>query len=100
MITEEAKKVLLLLQHNWIEADRAESDPEEHRAFRPPILMLEGVLVRLDATHDDIRLIIPVCPAYPNWGRYALEQLADAMRDRKRVLVFERGDGAMRWDVE
>jgi hypothetical protein len=100
MISDETKRVLRLLISRWSEASAAQSDPQEHRAFGVPIDLVERVLSKTDATHDDIRKAIPVCPGYPNFGKQTLLELADAERDGRRVVVIERGDGALKWEIE
>jgi len=98
--SDETKRVLQLLISRWTEASDAESDPEEHRAFAAPINILRPAMARTEATHEDIRKAIQVCPGYPNFAKQTLMDLADAERDGRRVRIIERSDGALKWEIE
>jgi hypothetical protein len=92
--------VLRFLIGRWKEASVSERDPTEHEAFAVPINILSAAMDRANATHDDIRKAIPVCPAYPNFGKQTLMDLADAERDGRSVTVTERSDGALKWEFD
>ena len=94
------KRILRLLISRWNEAGASESDPAEHRAFGLPASLLDTAIRRHNVTHGDIRKAIPICPAYPNFGKAALRDLANAERDGKQVVVTERPDGALSWKIE
>jgi hypothetical protein len=98
-LSEGTKRVLRLLLGRWQEASEAESDPEEHEAFGEPIGIINQAISQPNATHGDIRRAIDVCPAYPNFGHATLGELADAERDGDEVLVTERDDGAVSWQI-
>jgi hypothetical protein len=98
-LSQGTKRVLHLLLGRWQEASDAESDPEEHEAFGQPIGIVRQAISQPNATHEEIRRAIDVCPAYPNFGPATLRELADAERDGHKVLVTERDDGAISWRI-
>lgn len=97
--SEGTRKVLRFLISRWKEASEHERDPDEREAFAAPIDILTSAMDRPVSTHQDIRRALQVCPAYPNFARRTLAQLADAERDGRAVNVVEQENGTVKWDV-
>ncbi len=99
-LSDGTRRILRLLISAWQAAKESERDPGEHRAFDAPTVILERALARADATDADIGAAIPLCPGYPNYGRSALRELADAERRGLLVEVTERQDGVLAWNIQ
>ena len=89
--SEGTKQALRGMIELWLEASSHERDPAEHRAFETPAAALERMMERPEATHEDIRKVIPICPGYPASGRSFLLSLANAERDGRKVEVTREG---------
>lgn len=96
-LSTETKRILKNLIDAWECTGRGETDLADKQYFYDAAALLTKAL---SGTHEDIRKVIPLCPAYPKGGRFELQDLADAERDGKKVVITEKDGGRHSWAIQ